>query len=249
MLQLRDIMSLLVRLSQNDADHVRQVLLSNPELSVALVCAAERLQLLDQPLKHAVTQAPAPAPAAASATASAGAIGGGAATAYRPPSNPNAPPPPPPVNLPIEVQQALEMLLRECAPSPNTNLLHGISVSFIELLGTPYSVLTSCSTVSFIAWRKSTSFVSCHLSPKTACEHWAGEHAAEYIPEKRINSLQVRRAAVAHAWLHDEKRAAVTRASRGAAHVVGGCCAAYARCRCFASEFSCCGEREAACGR
>ncbi len=131
-LQLRDIMSLLVRLSQNDADHVRQVLLSNPELSLALACAAERLQLLEQPLKHAAVQAPAPASAAATATASTGAIGGGAASAYRPPSNPNAPPPPPPVNLPLEVQQALEMLLRECAHSPNTFFFNGATEWLIE---------------------------------------------------------------------------------------------------------------------
>jgi hypothetical protein len=97
-----------------------QVLLSNPELSLALATAAERLQLLDQPLKHVVLPAPAPKPAATSATASVAAVGSmmGAPTAYRPPQG-SAAPPPPPVNLPIEVQHALEMLLREYHPPPS----------------------------------------------------------------------------------------------------------------------------------
>ena len=110
--QLRDVMAVLGRLSQSDSDHVRQVLLSNPELSLSLVVAAERLQLLDQPLKHVEAPAPALHPVAAGAAAAsapAAAVG-----AYRLAPGSNAPPPPPPVNLPIEVLQALEMLLREC---------------------------------------------------------------------------------------------------------------------------------------
>ncbi len=111
--QLRSIMSLLDRVSQSDADHLRQVLMSNPELSLALARAAERLQILDQPLKHVETPAAPPnaTPAGAQTAASKAAAGGG----YRPPAT-GAPPPPPPVNLPIEVQQALEMLLREYGP-------------------------------------------------------------------------------------------------------------------------------------
>lgn len=125
--QLRDIMALLCRLSQTDADHVRQVLLGNPALSLALACAAERLQLLDQPLKH--LQAPAPAAhhsnvdAAGGAAAAAAAGAAAASGAHRQPPGSSGPPPPPPVNLPIEVQQALEMLLREYAPTPLTSTL------------------------------------------------------------------------------------------------------------------------------
>jgi hypothetical protein len=56
-------------ISQSDSDHVRQVLMSNPELSLALVVARERLQLLDQPLKHVEAPAPSLYPFAASAAA------------------------------------------------------------------------------------------------------------------------------------------------------------------------------------
>ena len=108
--QLRSIMSLLERVSQSDAEHLRQVLLSNPELSLALARAAERLQILDQPLKH--VEAPAAPPNATAAGSQAAVAMAAAGGGYRPPST-GAPPPPPPVNLPIEVQQALEMLLRE----------------------------------------------------------------------------------------------------------------------------------------
>ena len=123
--QLRDVMSLLCRLSQTDADHLRQVLMGSPELSLALACAAERLQLLDQPLKHVQPLAPAAHPSHVDAAggAAAGGVGGAVPGSYRPPSASNAPPPPPPVNLPIEVQQSLEMLLRECVPIPLTSIL------------------------------------------------------------------------------------------------------------------------------
>jgi hypothetical protein len=113
--QLRDIMALLYRLSQSDPDHFRQVLMSNPELSLALASAAERLQLLDQPIKHVEIPPPASNPVHSGAKTAVSGVAG-ASGAYRPSPGPSAPPPPPPVNLPIEVQHALEMLLREYRP-------------------------------------------------------------------------------------------------------------------------------------
>ncbi len=239
--QLRDVMSLLVRLSQNDADHVRQVvkptkkvfnktscdarqvLLANPELSLALSSAAERLQLLDQPLKHIAVQPPVPTPAVAAAAAGGTAQAPGA---FRQPPHPSAPPPPP-VNLPIEVQQALEMLLREYGPSLQ---IYTPGCSYLMTSVTRFSAQASCSIASCTAWRRSTSFANCRPYPKTACAHWAGKLREDFkrpwgyvfILNIALILSQVWRAAVADAWVDDEECPADPRAAiRSSLLIVG----------------------------